>query len=113
MAACRRTTEAPPRPWSRRGRISERPHAPAIDDSTAPIAAECQSFLDNVIAGWGRSEPWNHPNRGLGGGFSRARCQLEIGDRSIRRSIRIEREEGATAQLFIGAGVRPRTDANP
>ena len=26
------------------------PSAPGIDDSTAPIAAECQSFLDNVIA---------------------------------------------------------------
>ena len=29
------------------------PLAPGIDDSTAPIAAECQSFLDNVIAGFG------------------------------------------------------------
>ena len=34
-----------------------------------------------------------------------ARRQLEIGNRSIRRSVRIEREEGATAQFFIGAGV--------
>src|SRR5262249_19220638 len=34
-----------------------------------------------------------------------ARRQLEIGNRSIRRSVRIKREEGATAQLFIGAGV--------
>ena len=29
-----------------------------------------------------------------------ARRQLEIGNRSIRRSVRIKREEGATAQLF-------------
>jgi hypothetical protein len=33
-----------------------------------------------------------------------ARRQLEIGNSSIRRSVRIEREEGATAQLFIDAG---------
>jgi len=46
MAASRRTTKAPPRPWSRRGRISER-------SSTAPIAVEFQSFLDNVIAQFG------------------------------------------------------------
>ncbi len=26
------------------------PSAPEIDDTTAPIAAECQSFLDHVIA---------------------------------------------------------------
>jgi len=29
--------------------------APGIDNSTAPIAAECQSFLDNVIAQCGRA----------------------------------------------------------
>ena len=29
--------------------------APGIDDTTAPIAAECQSFLDNVIAQCGRT----------------------------------------------------------
>jgi hypothetical protein len=34
-----------------------------------------------------------------------ARRQLEIGNRPIRRSVRIEREEGATAQFFVGAGV--------
>jgi hypothetical protein len=26
------------------------PSAPGIDDTTAPIAAQCQSFLDNVVA---------------------------------------------------------------
>jgi hypothetical protein len=31
------------------------PSAPGIDDTTAPIAAECQSFLDNVIAQCGRT----------------------------------------------------------
>jgi hypothetical protein len=41
-AASRRTTEAP--------RISKRPYALGIGHSTAPIAAECQSFLDNVVA---------------------------------------------------------------
>jgi hypothetical protein len=32
------------------GAGSRSAHALGIDDSTAPIAAECQSFLDNVIA---------------------------------------------------------------
>jgi len=31
------------------------PSAPGIDGTTAPIAAECQSFLDNVIAQCGRT----------------------------------------------------------
>src|SRR6266436_6719139 len=31
------------------------PSAPGIGDTTAPIAAECQSFLDNVIAQCGRT----------------------------------------------------------
>ena len=43
------TTEAPPRPSGRRGRISERLSARS-HDTTAPFAAECQSFLDNEIA---------------------------------------------------------------
>jgi hypothetical protein len=34
-AASRRTTEAPPRPWSQRGRISERPQRPAL--TTLPL----------------------------------------------------------------------------
>ena len=50
-ASCR-TTEAPPRPKGRRGRISGSAPAPGIADSTAPVAAECQSFLDNVVAGF-------------------------------------------------------------
>ena len=32
-----------------------------------------------------------------------ARRQLEIGNRPIRRGVGIEREEGASAQFFIGA----------
>ena len=35
---------------SRRGRISGRPWRPKLTDSTAPMAPECQSFLDNVVA---------------------------------------------------------------
>ena len=31
--------------------------------------------------------------------------QLEVGHRRVRRRVRIERKEGATAQLFIGAGI--------
>src|SRR3989442_2488481 len=31
------------------------PSAPGIDDTTAPIAAECQSFLDHVISQFGAS----------------------------------------------------------
>ena len=30
--------------------------APGIDDSTAPIADECQSFLDNVVAQFARRD---------------------------------------------------------
>ena len=44
------TTEAPPRRCRRRGRISGRPWRPKLTDSTAPMAPECQSFLDNVVA---------------------------------------------------------------
>lgn len=51
-AASRRTTEAPRRPCSQRGRISGRLLG-ASEHSTAPIAAKCQSFLDNVIAQFG------------------------------------------------------------
>ena len=40
---------SPASAMSRRGRISERPWAPKSDDSTAPIAAECQSFLQSVM----------------------------------------------------------------
>ena len=50
IAASRRTTEAPPRPSSRQGKDLGAPLAPGIDDSTAPIAAQRQSFLDNVVA---------------------------------------------------------------
>jgi len=32
---------------------------PGLDDSTAPIADECQSFLDNVVAQFERRRPWN------------------------------------------------------
>ena len=32
---------------------------PGLDDSTAPIADECQSFLDNVVAQFGRRRALN------------------------------------------------------
>ncbi len=48
FAASRRTTEAPPRQWSRRDRISERPWRSKLTSSTAPTAAERQSFLDDL-----------------------------------------------------------------
>src|SRR5262249_53544013 len=44
------TTTAPSRPCSRRGRNPEASRA-WNSDTTALVAAECQSFLDNVIAG--------------------------------------------------------------
>jgi hypothetical protein len=31
--------------------------------STAPIAPECQSFLDNLVAGFGLNGSWNDPNQ--------------------------------------------------
>ena len=44
----RRTTEAPPRRWSRQGRISGHPWRPKLTNSTAPMAAERQSFLHDL-----------------------------------------------------------------
>jgi hypothetical protein len=35
------------------------PLASGIGDSTAPIAAECQSFLDNVVAQFVRVRAWD------------------------------------------------------
>src|SRR3977135_467343 len=55
----RPTTEAPPRPTSRRGRIPGALMIPGLDDSTAPIADECHSFLDNVVAQFGRRRAGN------------------------------------------------------
>jgi hypothetical protein len=66
MAALCRTTKAPPRPWSRPAG-SRSAHALGIDDSSAPIAAECQSFLDSVIAQFWSVWAWNDrrgPNDG-------------------------------------------------
>src|SRR5438034_8548962 len=47
------TTAAPPRPCSRRGRISKRALRAWNAHTTALLADECQSFLDNLIAGLG------------------------------------------------------------
>ena len=54
-----RTTDAPPRPRSRRGRISRARLAPTIGASTAPFSPESQSFLDNVIAQFADVRAWN------------------------------------------------------
>jgi len=53
MAPLRRTTETPPRPTSRRGQDSWALITPGLDDSTAPMADECQFFLENVAAKFG------------------------------------------------------------
>jgi hypothetical protein len=66
MAASCRTTEAPPRHGAG-GAGSRSARALGIDDSTAPIAAECQSFLYNVIAQFDGVWAWNdrrRPNAG-------------------------------------------------
>src|SRR4029077_1528759 len=47
----RRTTEAPSRRSSRRGRISKRFRRLRVDDSTAPFAAEVQSLLAKTQRG--------------------------------------------------------------
>jgi hypothetical protein len=49
-ASAAATAEAPPRPSSRRGRIPGRIHSSGTGDSTALVAREGQSFLDNLIA---------------------------------------------------------------
>jgi hypothetical protein len=49
IAASRRTTEAPLRRSSQRGRISKRFKRLRIDDSTAPFAAEVQSLLAKTL----------------------------------------------------------------
>jgi hypothetical protein len=53
MAALRRTTEAHLGQQAG-GQDSWAFMLPGLDDSTAPIADECQSFLDNVVAQLGR-----------------------------------------------------------
>jgi hypothetical protein len=45
VTALRRTTEAPRRQSSRRGRISGRPQSVQVTHSTARFAIDCQSFL--------------------------------------------------------------------
>src|ERR1700756_4521520 len=63
-------SKAPPRRCSRRGRISGRPWHPKLTDSTAPMAPECQSFLDNVVARDRRhliaELPWGNHSRETG-----------------------------------------------
>jgi YVTN family beta-propeller protein len=57
-----RRRAAPPKPHlghGAGGAGSRSAHALGIDDSTAPIAAECQSFLDNVIAQFDGVWAWN------------------------------------------------------
>jgi hypothetical protein len=53
---------APPKPHlghGAGGAGSRSAHALGIDDNTAPITAECQSFLDNVIAKFDGVWAWN------------------------------------------------------
>lgn len=60
------TTEAPPRLYSRRGRISwSAGWLLALTPTTARLAAKCQSFLDNVIAGLRRVRLSNDPINGV------------------------------------------------
>ncbi|MFZ0348320.1 MAG: hypothetical protein WAM03_09280, partial [Pseudolabrys sp.] len=56
-ASRRRTTEAPPRPSSRRGRIPELALSLGTGQSSALFAEESQSFLDSLIAGIDLSFP--------------------------------------------------------
>src|SRR5436190_7629499 len=55
------TTTAPPRPCSRRGRIPKRALRAWNAHTTALFVYECQSFLDNFIAGLGQIGSWNDP----------------------------------------------------
>ena len=48
--------------------------------STAPFADECQSFLDNVMAGLGRIGAWNYPNLDPG---EHARCHPNLRFQSV------------------------------
>ena len=53
------TPTAPPRRCSRRGRIPEGVSRARNGRTTALFAAECQSCLDNLIAGLGQIGAWN------------------------------------------------------
>ena len=55
----RRTTEAPPRRYRRRGGIPTCPRQPGTAFTTAPIADQCQSFLDNLRAHYPIARSWN------------------------------------------------------
>lgn len=65
IAAWCRTTEAPSRRTSRRGAIPGC-SSPGIGATTAPITKECQSFLDNLVAQFGRARSQNDQPRGVG-----------------------------------------------
>ena len=60
-ASCAATTETPPRPSGRRGRIPKRAQAPGTDTVPLPFADKRQSFLDNVMAGLGQIGAWDDP----------------------------------------------------
>jgi len=62
MAASRRHHRSPTSATKPAGQDLGAPLAPGIADSTAPIAGECQSFLDNVIAGFVGTGLWNDPD---------------------------------------------------
>jgi len=64
--------------------------------TTAPFADECQSFLDNVIAGFGQNGAWNDPPRPLAG-FHRGRHSC---------GMRLSRAQDPTADLFWPAGAQ-------
>jgi hypothetical protein len=53
---------APPKPRvgdGASGAGSQGAFRPQVSDSTAPNAVKCQSFLDNVIAQFGRIRAWD------------------------------------------------------
>jgi hypothetical protein len=73
------------------------PLAPRIDDSTAPIAAECQSFLDNVIAQFNGIWAWNDrrgPNADLASGKAKTQAEAcqDVGMTTRALQLALKRE---------------------
>src|SRR6266540_781851 len=106
MAASRRTTKAPLQPWSRRAG-SRSAHALGIEDSTAPIAAERQSFLDNVIAQFDGVWAWNDrcgPNAGQKESFCDDVSEFEscMPSHAVRRSMLRGRAAANIQPLLLG-----------
>src|SRR5262245_23774915 len=107
MAASRRTTEAPPRPWSRRGRISERPWCSELTTVPLQLRTNASPFCIMLLLS---STAFEHGMiRFRGGNSSNGVDPLECGwvpNRSVGRAV----AEFSLAERLIGTVRRECVD---